>query len=851
MVFPFSLVSKLRAWRKRGAGRRAAFRPILESLEDRTVPATMALDFSTYLGGSMFEHARDITTDSQGNVYVTGGTESANFPVTPGAYQTVHNPGTPSNTSISRFDVFVTKFSPTGQLLWSTFIGGPNYDRAYAIEVDSQGYVYVAGRAGAGFPVTAGAFQTSFQGGQEASFYGPQDGFIAKLTPDGSQLVWASYFGTSDPQIIRDIAIDRAGNVYLGSGYKSGTWTAGVSAAFQQGFQKTPQGGKDTVVAKVAADGSRLLWATYLGGSLDDGATPSLRVDAAGNVYVATSTTSSNMPTSATAYDRTYNGGQDFYIAKLSADGASLLYGTYLGGSGKESEETHNIEIDAQGNAYVTAGTTSANFPTTPGAFDRTLSGTDDIFAAKLSADGSQLLGSTYIGGSAGDFSQGIGVDGQGNVYISAGSHSTDFPVTAGAFQTTHGGGGDAVAIKLAADFSRLDYATFLGGSGNDEYRAAHVDGAGNFYLAGQATSTNLPTRNAFDTSYGGNTDSIVAKFIPVTTGNQTPTVATPAGATPNPVTGTTTSLSVLGADDGGEANLTYTWSSIGPASVSFSTNGTNAAKNTTAMFSAAGSYTMQVTIRDAGGLTATSSVNVTVNQTLTSITVAPATATVSVNGTQQFTATARDQFGNAMATQPAFTWSVSGGGTISATGLFTAGAAPGGPFTITASSSGKSGTASVSVVAQSTNLLSDPGFENNGQGWQKTTFGGRSIVSSPVHSGTKAQQMLVSSQYTRTVYQDLAVVAGATYDAAGWVKTSGVGGHGSSISLVWRNAQGTILRTDVLGTLTGTNEWTRLAGRYTAPTGATTVRFRLFTAVDPDNSGAAWFDDMEFIRVS
>jgi hypothetical protein len=188
---------------------------------------------------------------------------------------------------------------------------------------------------------------------------------------------------------------------------------------------------------------------------------------------------------------------------------------------------------------------------------------------------------------------------------------------------------------------------------------------------------------------------------MPINTGNQAPTIATPASASPNPVTGTTTALSVLGADDAGEANLTYRWALTGaaPASVTFSANGTNAAKATTATFSKAGSYTFQVTVTDAGGLTATSSVGVTVNQTLTSIVVSPASATVNISGTQQFTATARDQFAASLTTQPTFTWSVSGGGTISSSGLFTAGTTAGGPYTVTAQSGGVSGIASVTIA--------------------------------------------------------------------------------------------------------------------------------------------------------
>jgi subtilisin family serine protease len=192
---------------------------------------------------------------------------------------------------------------------------------------------------------------------------------------------------------------------------------------------------------------------------------------------------------------------------------------------------------------------------------------------------------------------------------------------------------------------------------------------------------------------------------------NNPPTVATAAAASPSPATGTTTALSVLGADDQGEAGLVYTWSTTGtpPAAVTFSANGTNAAKNTTATFTRAGSYSFQVVVRDAGALTATSSVDVVVNQTLTSIVLAPATATVAPGGTQQFIATARDQFAVALGLQPTMTWSVSGGGNVNGVGLFTAGSTAGGPFTVTASSGGKSGNAQVTVSAGGTTTTLTP----------------------------------------------------------------------------------------------------------------------------------------------
>lgn len=484
------------------------------------IPDSLDLAFSTYLGGNLFEHVRDVTTDREGNIYVTGGTLSADFPVTPGAYQTTHyrDIQPPDNPQIDPFDVFVVKLDPRGQLLWSTFLGGRNYDRAYAIEVDSLGYVYVAGRAGRAFPVTPGAFQTQFMGGQEAAFYGPQDGFIAKLSPDGSSLVWASYFGTSDPRIIRDIAVDANGDVYLASSRQSGSYPPAVAQAFQYGFQPTPQGGIDGVVAKVSSDGTQVLWASYLGGSGSENSGPAVRVDAFGSPYFLYSTNSTDIPTTPGAYDRTFNGGlNDLYVARFTPDGSGLIFGTYLGGSGQEAVETHSLALDAQGNAYVTPSTSSPNFPTTPGAFQRTYGGGPiDVAIAKLSSDGTQLLASTFIGGDAGDHSEGIAVDVNGNVYISGLTGSTDFPLTPDAYQAQRRGVNDLIAVKLSADFQTLACSTLLGGTAIDYGRAAWADSLGNFYVAGQSASTDWPTRNPLQPAFGGGTgDAVVAKFTP------------------------------------------------------------------------------------------------------------------------------------------------------------------------------------------------------------------------------------------------------------------------------------------------------------------------------------------------
>ncbi|HYG76614.1 MAG TPA: Calx-beta domain-containing protein, partial [Planctomycetota bacterium] len=238
---------------------------------------------------------------------------------------------------------------------------------------------------------------------------------------------------------------------------------------------------------------------------------------------------------------------------------------------------------------------------------------------------------------------------------------------------------------------------------------SATSDPNGGYYIGGlsNGTYTVTPSKSGFsftpaNRSVTINNANSTGQNFATTNTDSPPTVATPASATPNPVTAKTTNLSVLGADNNGEAALVYTWSTTGtpPAAVTFSVNNANSAKNTVATFSKAGSYTLRATIKDANNGTVTSDVVVNVNQTASSVTVAPSSASVSTGATQQFTATLNDQFNNAMSTQPSFTWSVSGGGTINTSGLFTAGATSGGPFTVTATGGGFSSNASVTVTA-------------------------------------------------------------------------------------------------------------------------------------------------------
>ena len=462
------------------------------------------LDLSTFLGGNNFEQARDLAIDQQGNIYITGGTSSPNFPVTTGAFNTVYN-NTGSNTvgNWGPMMAFVSKFSPQGDLIWSTFLGGPNYDRAYGIEVDDQGYVYVGGRAGEDFPVTPGAFQTDFvKGGPINNLYGHQNGFVAKLTPDGSDLVWATYYGNDGFGFFRDIDIDDEGYVYGILNAVLGV-PGGIPA---DAYDTSHNGNYDMLPVKFSPNGDSVVWATFLGGSGEDSGGPSIRVGPDKSVYVSGGTGSTDFPVTPNAIQSQRNGPRDVFVARIAADGKSLIYSTYFGGNANEYSETHSLFVDHLGQAVVACGTNSTDIPTTPGVIKPSKSGTDhDCLLFRLSTDGSTLQACSYFGGSAGDGPEGLFVDSLQNLYVGGGSSSDDLPLTANAHQNMRAGGSDGIVFKLSPDFSELKYCTFLGGSNDDAVRAFGVSPNGKIAVSGQTSSGDFPiTAGAFQSTFGG-----------------------------------------------------------------------------------------------------------------------------------------------------------------------------------------------------------------------------------------------------------------------------------------------------------------------------------------------------------
>ena len=398
-------------------------------------PSGSALVYSTYLGGSNIDIGLGIAVDSAGNAYVTGLTESTNFPTM--------NPLQPANKG-DAYTAFVAEIDATGSaLVYSTYLGGSGAEVGYSIAVDSSANAYVTGETLSNdFPVTPGAFQTTCISCRN----GNNDAFVAKLNPSGSALVYSTYLGGSGGNEGHGIAVDSAGNAYVTG------WTQSTNFPTMNPLQPAYGGSTDAFVAEINPTGSALVYSTYLGGSGIDYGT-SIAVDSAGNAYVIGYTGSTDFPTM-NPLQPTFGGGvYDAFVAKLNPTGSALAYSTYLGGSSVEFG--YGIAVDSVGNAYVTGYTGSSDFPTMS-PLQPNAGGGGDAFVTEINPSGSALVYSTYLGGSGSDSGNGIAVDSAGSAYVTGQTYSSDFPVTPGAFQTTCNVGnycsalGDAFVSRIA-----------------------------------------------------------------------------------------------------------------------------------------------------------------------------------------------------------------------------------------------------------------------------------------------------------------------------------------------------------------------------------------------------------------
>jgi hypothetical protein len=386
-------------------------------------------------------------------------------------------------------------------LVWVTYVGASGRDDLRSVAVDDAGFVYVTGHTGStDFPVTPGAFNMTYGGG----FF---DVFVAKFQPGGDQLVWATYLGGLAEEYALSIDIDGSGSAYV-TGYTTSTDFP------TQGALDPDWNGTDAFVAKLSPSGDTLVYSTFLGGTGED-AGEAIAVGSDGSAFLVGITTSTDFPTTVGAPNRTHNGGfTDAFVAKLDPAGMSLAYATYLGGT--QLETAVAIAIDGAGAAYVTGGTLSTDFLTTPGAYDRFYNDlgpipAGDAFLTKVNALGTGYVYSTFVGGAAADSAWGVRVDGVGRAYIAGYTESPNFPTTVGAMNSTYIGGGDAFVSALSPAGDALALSTFLGGTAVDQAFALQLDALGRPFVAGSTTSTDFPvTPDAPNGTRSGGRDAFV-----------------------------------------------------------------------------------------------------------------------------------------------------------------------------------------------------------------------------------------------------------------------------------------------------------------------------------------------------
>ncbi len=381
-------------------------------------PAGNALVYSTYLGGTGSDWALALALDSAGRAFVTGQTKSNDFPTTPGAFQSTNGGG---------WDTFILELNEAGSaLVYSTLIGGTQDDLGFGIAVDASDNAVVTGwTLSSNFPTTTNAQQPASRGGYEA--------FVTKLDARGN-LLYSTFLGGSGDDKGYSIALDSAANAYLTGYTTSDDFPVTVGAI--RTARANSGTASDAFITKLNASGL-IQYSTFLGGSGSD-AGNGIKVDSAGNVYVAGLTNSPNLPITVGAYG--FKGSLDAWVAKLNAAGSALIYCTYAGGSGADTATA--LAIDSAGSAYVTGFTASANFPVVGMAPQAKWGGDYDAFLLKLTPDGSLLNGgySTYLGGSAFDQGECIALDPAGNVYVGGVTASANFPTTTGALQTNFTG---------------------------------------------------------------------------------------------------------------------------------------------------------------------------------------------------------------------------------------------------------------------------------------------------------------------------------------------------------------------------------------------------------------------------
>ncbi len=442
---------------------------------DHTLPLVVdpVINFSSFLGGSSQDQGTSVALDPYGNAIVAGWTTSNNFaPTGPSKMK-------PFSGSV---DAFVAKFKDKGdQIVYCTYLGGTGDDRALGIAVDSSSNAYLTGyTTSSNFPVTTGALQTRLMGGRDA--------FVVKLNSAGNALLYSTYLGGTGNDSGNAIAVDSAGKAYVTGD------TLSTNFPVSSPYQSTLRGAQDAFLAVLTATANGFTYSTYLGGMSDEHAT-AIAVNSTGNAFITGSTFSPDFPV-LNAFQPITGGNQDAFVTEFNSAGRTLVFSSYLGGTGGTPgllEEGAGIVLDSAGRITVAGTTSSVNFPVTAAALQKTfLGGNTDGFITQLDSTGKTILSSTYVGGSSVDRVTGVTADPLGYLYLVGYTASQDFS-NIRSVQRTNRGQYNGFLAKFHPGLTSLIYSTYLGGTGSDAITGVAADRFGNALLVGYTSSSDFP----------------------------------------------------------------------------------------------------------------------------------------------------------------------------------------------------------------------------------------------------------------------------------------------------------------------------------------------------------------------
>jgi len=422
------------------------------------------VDWGTFLGGSKSETIKDIAIDSGGNIILIGYTYSKDMPTNNGIYKK-YNGG--DN------DIYVAKLSPNGSLIWATYIGGKGDDRGHSVSIDKSDNVIITGYSNSKNIPLINSYCSENKGGNDI--------YVAKISSDGNRIIWSTFVGGDRDDEALSVGIDSFDNVII-AGHTESKNIPTINA-----FSNIFKGGMDIYIAKLSADGKYLLYATYIGGKKDDFCF-GMDLDKSDNIIFAGFTNSPDLPTP-NGFQNFLKGTENIYIGKMSEKG-NLLWATYLGGS--KVDRANSVFVDFKNDILIAGRSNSYDIPKI-NSYQSYLKGKDDIYLARISSDGKEILWSTYVGASNNEEAYDVVSDKEGNVYFCGKTESKGMNYF-NPIQDNFAGEEDIYFGVLSNDGTSLLFATYLGGGSNDIPFAIAVDKDENIIIGAEVESKKLKT---------------------------------------------------------------------------------------------------------------------------------------------------------------------------------------------------------------------------------------------------------------------------------------------------------------------------------------------------------------------